>query len=213
MYSKKEVVELTDDLLKHLKIDRDSFTGDRIISFLKEKGLIESELEIGKWYHYGTDLLVWNGGRSTYGFSQGVDYLNNAYFTVDEAIPATDKEVEEALIKEAKKRGFNEGVKIKGFVCSDEEVSTITEGFVYSNGELRVNCSGDYYTMRHIFEDGKWAEIIEDVNDTNVADIGNEEESYSHTFTCRPSNTFNCGTSFTHPSNEIKINGETYVKK
>ena len=69
MYSKKEVVELTDDLLKHLKIDKDSFTVYRITSFLKEQGLIESELEIGKWYHYGTDLLVWNGGRSTYGFS------------------------------------------------------------------------------------------------------------------------------------------------
>jgi len=44
MYSKKEVVELTDDLLKHLKIDKDSFTGDRITSFLKEKGLIEPEI-------------------------------------------------------------------------------------------------------------------------------------------------------------------------
>ena len=184
MYSKKEVVELI------WEFDRGNLNPN---NFLKEKGLIESELEIGEWYHYGADLLVWNGGLSTYGFSLGVDYLNNAYFSVDEAIPATDKEVEEALIKEAKKRGFKEGVKIKGFVCSDEEVSTITEGFVYSNGELRVNCSGDYYTMRLIFEDGKWADII-------------EEESYSHTLTYGTSNDFKL-------YNEITVNGITYTKK
>jgi len=178
MYSKKEVVELFNDFSENY--GRNSYK-----EFLKEKGLIEPELVIGKWYNYGKDLLVWNGGDLTYGFNQGVDYLNGAYFTVDDATPATDKEVSDALIKEAKKRGFKEGAK---FSClsklSKFKVGDVIEYWFEAN----MLWLGSYL----IFDNGKWAEIIED-------------ESYSHTLTY--------GTSNTYPDNEITVNGITYTKK
>ena len=165
MYSKEEVVELFNDFSENY--GRNSYK-----EFLKEKGLIEPELEIGKWYHYGTDLLVWNGGDLTYGFSLGVDYLNNAYFTVDNATPATDREVEEALIKEAKKRGFKEGVKFEtldGSEVTFENTKVFERAIAFFNDHTEMYENGGCF-----FKDGKWAEIIEDGNDTNVADIGNE---------------------------------------
>ena len=193
MYSKKEVVELLKDFkYKNLLSRRFDETFTKL---LKEKGLIESELEIGKWYHYGTDLLVWNGGDSTYGFNQGVDYLNNAYFTVDEAIPATDKEVEEALIKEAKKRGFKEGVKVTQ-INKYNLGNPGEDKWVVTNGHYEYICGKLFICNICLFNDGKWAEII-------------EEESYSHTLTYGDVN----DTNVADIGNEITVNGITYTKK
>jgi len=169
-----------------------NISSDMMVTHLKEKGLIEPELVIGKWYHYGKDLLVWNGGDLTYGFIQGVDYLNGAYFTVDDATPATDKEVSDALIKEAKRQGFKEGAKVS---CLSK-----LHNFRFKVGDVIAGSDYDYWFETNklwmgsclIFSNGKWAEIIED-------------ESYGHTLTY--------GTSNTYPDNEITVNGVTYVKK
>lgn len=80
--------------------------------------------------------------------------------------PATDKEVEEALIKEAKKRGFKEGC-----VANNSKV----HGGIYENNKLNRGYSfhfidgGLYYgnlefndSQFCIFKNGKWAKIIKD---------------------------------------------------
>jgi len=65
---------------------------------------------------------------------------------------ATDKEVEQALIKEAKKRGFKKGVYSK---CLWNKITKKLEqgGFHNDRNEL-------WFCGAHIFDNGKWAEII-----------------------------------------------------
>ena len=78
-------------------------------------------------------------------------------------IKATDKEVEEALIKEAKKRGFTEGVIVSKdnfkYYKRSEKLKRETRFIVrYEDGAgWVIFCCGSC-----IFEDGKWATIIED---------------------------------------------------
>ena len=75
--------------------------------------LFKNKLEVGKWYNYYKGaLLVWNNGGYSYGFING-KYREDWSFCSQDAEPATEEEVKEALIKEAKKRGFKSGLKIK----------------------------------------------------------------------------------------------------
>jgi hypothetical protein len=71
-------------------------------------------------------------------------------------VEATKKEVEEALIAEAKRRGFKEGVTVAwdGTVI----INNLKESFTMSvdGGRLKENNSN-----WNIFKNGKWAEIIE----------------------------------------------------
>ena len=86
---------------------------------------------------------------------------------------ATNQEVEQALIKEAKKRGFKEGVK---YICEGFPVVLINFlELTYYSG------SGGYLTDGHggsIFNDGKWATIIEDKKEMTHEQI-EEELGYS----------------------------------
>jgi hypothetical protein len=68
--------------------------------------------------------------------------------------PATDKEVEEALIKEAKKRGFKEGVRFKCLYNHD-----------YKGKCIPLFCSDGYLWLEGgcVFKDGKWATIVETI--------------------------------------------------
>ena len=69
---------------------------------------------------------------------------------------ATEKEVEEALIKEAKKRGFVKGVNISYLICTRNSFGFDGTFSIY-NDSLVDN--------RHavIFSEGKWATIVETI--------------------------------------------------
>lgn len=71
----------------------------------------------------------------------------------DILIEATPKEVEEALIKEAKKRGLKEGSRIKDLQTGKIKTLKFKELSFYSD----MLCDG--YGCA-IFENGKWAEIV-----------------------------------------------------
>ena len=123
----------------------------------KELGLNE-ELEVGKWYksHNGTGLLLFTG-KVTYGFWNG-NWRDSLLFSGKgpyEHTLATDKEVEKALIAEAKRRGFKKGVKFK--TPSGNEI--LMKNTPYWNGVQFLNSDG----YGEIFRGGKWAEIIEEV--------------------------------------------------
>lgn len=125
-----------------------------------EKALKENTLEVGKWYNrQGGELLVWNDGKETYGFTSSggwSDYLLCS--CLPGATTATDKEVKEALIKEAKRKGFKNGAKYRNYLGS---TGIIKEScFEFRNGHLSQvdNVGGN--NVHFIFEDGKWAEII-----------------------------------------------------
>jgi hypothetical protein len=113
----------------------------------------ETELEVGKWYKqidkYETDFLLNYQGdtNGSYGF-WNLGYGEWSFSSDDlglQATPATDKEVEDALIKEAKRRGFKEGVKFKclynhiiGGSCvpmlGSDGLLWIEKGCVFRNG-------------------------------------------------------------------------------
>jgi hypothetical protein len=132
----------------------------------------ETKLEVGKWYKTNHGCLFnYNGNIDKendpcgYGFS-----MSGKWFEIDNSddggwesnpTPSTDQEVEAALIKEAKKRGFEEAKNIKSITFEGKtmELSKASE-FQFKDGELRRwELSGGYVV---IFYKGKWATIIED---------------------------------------------------
>ena len=143
---------------------------------LKEKGLIKEEFEVGKWYKaINSQALCFivsfpNRGIKdeceVYGFDISGDWIGgeNCYGSItNEFRKATDKEVEDALIKEAKKREFKEGVKYISLTTGDNVLINFKEhddfakdfyGSIYNN--QLCACHGT------IFMGGKWAEIIEE---------------------------------------------------
>lgn len=131
---------------------------------------IEPKFVVGKWYRWGEgrnlDFLgCFTGAKydrfEYYGFNVNGKWKNEDYYGLFKPmIPATDKEVEDALIKEAKKRGFKEGVGFSGVSISgknDGSPGECDEKFKYdSRINTLVNPSRAY-----IFSNGRWATIIE----------------------------------------------------
>jgi hypothetical protein len=124
----------------------------------------KDDLVVGKWYkHYsgGFNYLVCSIDNITaYGFMDR-KYFKSLLFgsqrLLEGCVPATDKEVEQSLIKEAKKRGFKEGVKFRSVIGS---AFTHREGYFLKNGilyENNLNIGGNT-----IFKDGVWATIIKE---------------------------------------------------
>ena len=128
------------------------------------------KLEVGKWYKNTkmdylfnftkvNDEILKGYGFSSYGY--GVDTWTNPNYARMNWRLATDKEVETALISEAKKRGFKEGVKFIHNIYShpllkNEKPNKITSNqFNYDRNNLGLD-------GWEIFKDGKWAETIED---------------------------------------------------
>lgn len=148
----KEQLETIEEVLK--KSGNITNYRDRFI----KKGLLKEEFEVGEWYKYGTDLLVWNRGDSTYGFNSLNNWGDDYLFSCQSGRKATSQEVEEALIKEVKKRGFEEGVsvRVKGDWMFEGTASNhLLNHPTFSFKDGYLNFGGMY-----IFKNGKWATII-----------------------------------------------------
>jgi hypothetical protein len=83
-----------------------------------------------------------------------------------DSVLATDKEVGEALIKEAKNRGFKEGVKVlrsDKLLSANETSSAPNEVYIMNN---KYSYNAELNTLkidgRVIFGTGEWAEIVKD---------------------------------------------------
>jgi hypothetical protein len=130
----------------------------------------KDDLVIGKWYkHYSSRInyLVCSiDGMNAYGFMNGnyyEDLLFGSQRLNEGCVSATDKEVEEALIKEAKRRGFKKGVRVDRVNLSDDynpnnelKEDTINTIELFSDGYLWVS-------NILIYDDGKWATIVETI--------------------------------------------------
>ena len=128
----------------------------------------KKELELNKWYKstYHEDILIYptesiRGHLYGYGFYNYDDWVvyrkgNTGCLCNDVSskylIPATNKEVETALINEAKKRGFKEGVCID-YIYGTGNWSCFTGFMRLYDGMLIDNVSAV------IFKDGEWATI------------------------------------------------------
>jgi len=134
---------------------------------------VKEELELNKWYKVLQEVdTLWflteknkDDGHSGYGFCCGGDFkhcstIKTELFSLELATP---QEVETALINEAKKRGFKEGVKIK---------SLIGNGEVYLNSILNEYKDNMLYMFGCcVFKNGIWAEILPQPTELTVAEI------------------------------------------
>jgi len=144
------------------------------IKELKEQLEEKPKLEVGKWYiddyHEGlTQIVCFQGGFSGYGLC-GDSWHNNSDwgFENNQILkryrPATDKEVETALIEEAKRR-YKKGDVIdqkSAYNCGGgvhEAEHNRVSFSVRTNGSYNISFGGV-----GVFStpEGKWAEIIED---------------------------------------------------
>ena len=121
-----------------------------------------TKLDTGKWYKSSTDIkfLVYyqNNGNDNYGFWQDQPYRDNLFFGdcwYDMSRLATPEEVESALINEAKKRGYKDGVTITWknkpkliYTLGDDEFD-----YLISKNVLVFGSYG-------IFDGEQWAEIL-----------------------------------------------------
>ena len=121
------------------------------------------KFEVGKWYKSKVDKALYcikefNGfekyGRN-YGFYYNGEWMDSEirFFNDCRIVEATPKEVEEALEKEAVKRGFKEGSRIKDLQTGKIKTLKFKELSFYSD----ILCDG--YGCA-IFENGIWAEIV-----------------------------------------------------
>ena len=119
----------------------------------------KDNLVVGKWYKSGKCLFNYQKNSNVYGFfKDGIwTYKNWSWsFRDKNASLATDEEVKQALIKEAKKRGFKEGVNYKSM---NNELSVLKAPFRYQ--EIKKNTL-DIWGGYNIFKDGVWATIVEE---------------------------------------------------
>jgi len=173
--TREQKIEKLEKKLAKLKMPKVnySFNPSNVYPGNLYQAFANTELEAGKW-HYGYSstnemsflILVkeiegYNAQHNGFIWSDG-EYSNDGYITVNDIKRlATDKEVETALISEAKKRGFKEGVKFIHNIYShpllkNEKPNKITSNqFNYDRNNLGLD-------GWEIFKDGKWAETIED---------------------------------------------------
>ena len=120
-------------------------------------------LAVGKWYKSRNCLFNYQKQGNVYGFYTDGGWINGGWSWDDtSAKPATDKEVEKALIKEAKRRGFKEGVMIKSKWLTAPSKKKLMGNFIFDN-EFELCCRASNGSLYTIFQDGEWATIVETI--------------------------------------------------
>jgi len=113
------------------------------------------KFEVGKWYKNKENFALFNyngadlsqSGFVGYGLNNS-GWLNSGFYLYPNDhhlyFPATDKEVEDALVKEAVKRGVKEGVKCKSvngdceFILNGSSVKYYSDDNSFYMGNYRV---------------------------------------------------------------------------
>lgn len=133
--------------------------------------LKEDKFEVGKWYRSvrhpkGIYCVKNTENKECYGFDLVGTWGNEWRLGTLEIRPATDEEVKEALIKEAKRRGFKEGVRFKSAWNGEEFVFSEKRGYTQLDDTNLCNMGNG-----SVFYDGRWAEIIEDKLELNGKEV------------------------------------------
>jgi len=125
----------------------------------------KKELEVGKWYSSDSFLIMYKGNERCISISKMTgDYDDNNIHRMDMHIDcdykeATTQEVEAALICEAKKRGFKDGVLFKSVEKNIDGIDIIKFGSISS--DIFYGKNKLFNSRGYIFKDGIWAQIID----------------------------------------------------
>ena len=149
--------------------------GTRLVPF--EGGWkVETILEKEKWYkckEYDNLVFYKSDNQDNYGFGYGsVDpiWKDTLIFNHELTwLPASKEEVKVALIGEAKRRGYKNGVK---YMCYDmvQEIESMDGMTYYASGILTDGYGG------HIYSNGEWSEIISNPNEKILERIATIEK-------------------------------------
>ncbi len=144
--------------------------------------LFKKTLEVGRWYkiidksgqftknEYA--LVFFDNNSKHYGFGYINTFITNVMNlrlvlarNTDEVVLATDQEVKEALINEAKKRGIRFGVKVfrSQEMLNDYDAPNNSKEVLLKKGrdfDFEADNNALFLDGRVIFINGKWAEII-----------------------------------------------------
>lgn len=169
-YTKEQAEQVFLDFQRFIGFDSIAETE---IKFLNHKF---PSLEVGKWYMHLDNLLFYvreikEKNCYGYGFWDGEWFddcksIHDNNDCMQDIRLATKKEVEEALIAEAKRRGYNNGVDFNCCTYSVKvKVSERIYFHIYENGDTHL------YSNGFIFNNGKWAEIINDPTKDKIAEL------------------------------------------
>ena len=136
--------------------------------------LFKKTLEVGKWYKGNVDFdsLIYITKLTNKGYYNEINYYGFTFGEYNKRcinnlgheqslVLATYQEVEEALINEAKKRGYDKGVSIKECLQGGDYNAKLKNGFTFSFDYGLWSYSYTNGQNVCIFKDGKWAEIIQ----------------------------------------------------
>jgi len=128
---------------------------------LKSLAVDKPKFEVGKWYKSSNGLSCFKGGEFGYGFIDGKWFDNITMLIFSNWTLATESEVSEHLIEEAKRRGFKDKLELKvdfSPYIGDQFKDYMKCGdFQYLQEYDTLSCGG-----RIIFKKGKWAEIVKE---------------------------------------------------
>jgi len=145
---------------------------ERILAL--DPNFFKVELEIGKWYSHKSNgfnwLMNYQGTEAEcYGFNTSRNYGETYLMDLSETdwILATHKEIGDALISEAKKRGYAKG----NFTCLNSGIVENCECYsvVY---DFYNNQFWNKYGV--VFKNGKWAEILETITKAEAEKLLNK---------------------------------------
>lgn len=152
------------------KLTKETGYFDKFISYAteEEKALLEpkKELEVGKWYrHTSGSLANYQGlNKSCYGISIYGGWNHQEWFITRNQgwTEAPAQEVEEALIKEAKRR-YKVGDKLNKVQDDFSKGNRIfNTNLTHQAGLCDLWIDDDNRYSSCIFKDGKWAKVIKE---------------------------------------------------
>ena len=125
----------------------------------------KDDLVVGKWYKSRICLFNYQKHSKVYGFFGDEGWIDENWTWSkrdSKVILATDEEVKQVLIKEAKKKGFKKGVKINNLESIGNMLSYHHHG-ISSNGSFyNISENAFWFMGKLIFWNGKWATIVEE---------------------------------------------------
>jgi len=166
--------EITEEQIKQLNKSAENDTPKLISVDLKNWFPNAFELELNKWYKsdmgglwFAAEFLDGGKKQRSYGFNRKSEWINSGYRDSTGLVLATPQEIESALINEAKKRGYKDG----NYKCLSLSSRTYShsDDYIFYNDKLYSGWVDDHRNI--IFQNGKWAEIIEQQKEYSMQEI------------------------------------------